>query len=151
MTIRTILRATTAFALLSGLVACGGDGNSPTSASAPTASLAIANGVVQNEEFEVCKDYAAGTGPTVTINYTVDFDANGSNEISSSVQVAGGTCAIVHTYRQLGSNNGTQPQRVTVTEVVPAGYTSTVTKTTLTSAGAQVTGPTAGNSATGDM
>jgi hypothetical protein len=138
--------------LIAGLAACSGTPTSPNGALAPSASsLAAVNGTAEFAEFEVCKQYSGAAGPAVTVNYTVDLDANGSNEVSSSVQLANGQCAVVHTYQQAGSNNGTQIQRVTVTEQVPAGYTATVRKTTILSTGTTV-GPTqAGNSASGDM
>lgn len=141
---------------LTGLAACSSSPTSPTGAvGASTAfssrSLAAVDGTADLEEFEVCKQYSGTVGPAVTIAYTVDFDADGSNEVSSSVQLADGQCAVVHAYQVAGSNNGTQIQRVTVTEQVPAGYTASVTKTTLTSSGPTTVGPVPGNSASGDM
>lgn len=124
---------------------------SPAAALGGAASLAVVNGVAELAEFEVCKQYAGAAGPAVTINYTVDFDGNGSIEVASSVSLADGQCAIVHTYQEVGSNNGTQVQRVTVTEQVPSGYSASFVKTTVTNSGS-TTGPvTAGNSTSGDM
>lgn len=141
---------------LTGLAACSSSPTSPTAATgASTAfssrSLSAVDGVADLAEFEVCKQYSGAAGPAVTINYTVDFNGDGSTEISNSVQLAAGQCAVVHTYQEAGSNNGTQIQRVTVTEQVPSGYTASYTKTTKTTTGSTTVGPVAGNSASGDM
>jgi len=144
-------------ALLIGLVGCGGKtptdptGGSVAGGSGAVGALNLAVGVAEIAEFEVCKQYNGTPGPAVTINYTVDFDGNGSNEITSSVQLSAGQCTVVHTYQEAGSNFGLQIQRVTVTEQVPSGYTSTVTTTTVNRAGTTTVGPTAGNTASGDM
>ena len=152
MTLSTTRRFLIPSALMIGLAACGSKPTAPDGAYGTAASLAVVNGAAEIEEFEVCKQYTGTPGPAVTINYTVDFDANGSNEISSSVQLSHGQCAVVHRYVQAGSNSGRQIQRVVVTEQVPSGYSSTVTKTTIgLLGGPQTVGPTAGNTASGDM
>jgi hypothetical protein len=109
----------------------------------------LVDGVAQLEEFEVCKQYSGTAGPAVTVNVTVDFDANGSVEIANSILLADGQCAIAHRYQQANSNGGTQVQRVTVTEQVPLGYSASYS---LTQWPATTPAPSmAGNSASGEM
>jgi hypothetical protein len=150
------------FLVLSGLVACSGAPTRPTSEIAATAAPVSGSGDLRLgasltpeptglQKFEVCKQYAGAAGPAVTVNYTVDFDGNGSVETSGSVQLAHGQCAVVHTYQEAGSNSGLQIQRVTVTEQVPTGYSASYTRTVYTLSGSTTTGPVAGNSASGDM
>jgi hypothetical protein len=109
------------------IVGCG-TSNTPASpsalASGSGAASAIVDGIVEIPEFEVCKFYSGTPGPAVRIDYTVDFDANGSNEITDFVELGDGECAIVHTYDETDSNNGLQVQLVTVTEAVPPGYSA---------------------------
>jgi len=122
-------------------------------ASAGGSSIALVNGAVEVGEFEVCKQYSGPAGPPVTINVTVDFDGNGSIEVANSIVLADGQCNVVHTYQQAGSNNGLQIQRVTVTEQVPSGYSASyvITPWVHGSGAGTPIGPTAGNSASGDM
>jgi hypothetical protein len=138
--------------LLTAVAACNGPTN-PSGGPPPIASgsLAAVNGVAELAEFEVCKVYSGIVGPAVTVNFTVDRDANGSIENSGSVQLANNQCAVVHTYIETGSNNGTQIQRVTVTEQVPTGYTVSRVLTTVTLGGPSSGGSVASNTATGDM
>ena len=109
----------------------------------------LVDGIAQLEEFEVCKVYSGTIGPAVTINVTVDLDANGSIDIANPLVLADGQCAIAHRYQQANSNDGRQIQRVTVTEQVPNGYSSSYV---LTQWPGTTPGPSiAGNSASGDM
>ena len=148
---------------MTGLAACGSSPTSPTLATSPAASSALstdtagvvgsmaADGSAELGEFEVCKRYSGTVGPAVTFAYTVDFNGDGSTEISNSVQLGDGQCAVLHSYQEAGSNNGTQVQRVTVTEQVPAGYTPSYTSTVVTLTTSNTTGPFPGNTASGDM
>lgn len=149
-------------AALTGLAACSSAPTSPTSATTPAAASALStdtsgssrslavDGIASLGEFEVCKRYSGTVGPAVSIAYTVDFNGDGSTEISNSVQLSDGQCAVVHTYQD-GGFNGLQVQRVTVTEQVPSGYTPSYTKTTALLSGTTTIGPVAGNSVSGDM
>ena len=139
--------------VLIGVAACNGPSN-PSGGLPPIASgsLAAVNGNAELAEFEVCKTFSGGSAFPVTINFTVDRDANGSNEISSSVQLtAAAPCALVHTYIEAGSNNGTQIQRVTVTEPPLSGFTTARQLTSVTLGGTNVGSIVASNTATGDM
>jgi len=109
------------------------------------------DGTVEIAEFEVCKTYSGAVGPAVTVDFTVDFDGDGSNEIVDFVSLGDGDCAIVHTYDETNSNGGLQIQRVTVTEQVPPGYDPTYVLTTKVGASEVTDPPVAGNSASGDM
>ncbi|MGE5836237.1 MAG: hypothetical protein ACM4AI_17315 [Acidobacteriota bacterium] len=89
-------------------------------------------GTLELNKFEVCKVYSGIIGPSVVINFTVDNGNNGSVEQTGSVTLANNGCAEIHT--------GTAPDfidKVTVTEVVPAGYTASFVKTQ--GQGAQIT------------
>jgi hypothetical protein len=123
----------------------------PTSAPGTAAIAPLVNGAAEISEFEVCKEYAGTVGPPVTINVTVDFDGNGSIDVTNSLVLSDGQCGIAHSYRQEGSNNGLQIQRVTVTEQEPSGYTPSYVLTTRTQAGTTAGPSTPGNSASGDM
>ena len=135
------------------LAACD---QSPTASTetldAPPPSFA-ADGTVELGEFEVCKTYVGATGPAVTVNWTVDLERDGLGDVddSGSVTLNDGECAIVHTYMQSGSSNGTEIQRVTVTEVVPSGYTASFIKTKLNPPNTTTDPETSGNSTSGDM
>ena len=75
----------------------------------------------EGELFEVCKTYVGGTGPAVTINIAEDVTANGVGvDNTGSATLADGECEEIVV--SAGST-------VTVTEVVPAGYTSSWVKT----------------------
>lgn len=137
-----------------GLIAACDVTSVPTRPSSAVGTAAIAplvNGVAEVEEFEVCKEYAGTVGPAVTINVTVDFDANGTIDATNTLVLADGQCAIAHRYQQANSNNGLQIQRVTVTEQVPSGYTSSYVVTTRTQAGSTAGASSPGNTASGDM
>ena len=73
------------------------------------------------EYFEVCKDYAEGSGPDVTINVSVNVgnDADATNDVAlTPVTLASGTC------RDVWLVGGSVGDIVTVSEVVPTGYTA---------------------------
>jgi hypothetical protein len=89
-------------------------------------------GTLELNKFEVCKVYSGIIGPPVVVNFTVDDGNNGSINSSGSVTLAHNGCQEIHT--------GTAPDfidKVTVTEVVPAGYTASFVKTQ--GQGAQIT------------
>jgi hypothetical protein len=123
----------------------------PARSAGTGAPLFVVDGSVELEEFEVCKIYSGSVGPAVTIDFTVDYDANGSIEAAGAVLLADGECAVVHAYNQSNSSGGTQIQRVTVTEQVPPGYTPSYVLTTLSGSGSVVGPPTPGSSVSGDM
>jgi hypothetical protein len=75
--------------------------------------------LAEPREFEICKDYSGITGPSVVFNITVDVAHNGSIDQSFSRTLAGGTCQVIWTTDPAAPNE----DFVTVTEVVPAGYT----------------------------
>jgi|GEM_PF-2363282 len=105
------------------------------------------------ENFRVCKEYTNVVGPSVTFDYTVEFEFNASKNISSSVVLADGECATIHTYDQDGSQTGTEHQTVTVTEQVPSGFDASYVLSHIDAFGGPViTEPeVSGNSASGVM
>jgi hypothetical protein len=80
-------------------------------------------GTPNSQLFQVCKAYSGGNGPAVTVDWSLDYDDDGV-DASGQVTLADGDCQTVHTYDETNSNNGTQPQTVTVTEQAVAGYTT---------------------------
>ncbi len=105
---------------------------------------------VEFELFELCKDYAGQSGPSVTFDVTVDRDNDGSGaDVTFQVTLADGEC------REIWTDGGPTQDLVTVTEQVPVpasgSYDPSYVKTTLVrTAGAPdqtVVGPsTPGNS-----
>ncbi len=148
--------------LLLGVAACSKSPTSPTAEITPASSALssdtagsvgsmAADGKAELGEFEVCKQYKGTVGPAATFDYTVDINGDGSTEISNSVQLTDGQCAVVHLYDATNDNNGLQIQRVTVTEQVPSGYTPSYMKTVALLSGSTTIGPVASNSVSGDM
>jgi hypothetical protein len=124
---------------IAALAACA-DSSSPGSFLTPDASLAAistpGDGVASHEVFEVCKTYAEGSGPDVTIDVN-DGTATTQNTLSS------GECENVYT---------SGPTRnITVTETVPANYTVTYVKTTIINNVTTVFAPVASNTASGSI
>lgn len=108
------------------------------------------DGVADRGEFEVCKTYVGTPGPAVTVDWEVDRESDGFGDVdlSGSVQLADGECAIVHSYiEDAASNTGIEIQRVTVTEQAVPGYSTEFQLSSLHATGSV----TAGNSASGDM
>lgn len=108
-------------------------GNIPGGGSAP-----LTDNVPVLELFKVCKVYVGAVGPAVTVTVTApgvsDFDVVLNDGECRSVWVNGGA---------------TDPnENVSVTEAVPAGYTASWTKQTIT-AGGTVNDGGAGNTASG--
>jgi hypothetical protein len=96
------------------------------------------------ELFEVCKDYAGGSGPAVTINVAVDQATNGTIDQTFSVNLNAGACQDIWV-------NGFPTDTVTVTEVVPAGYTASYVRSVNTAGTIVTDASVAGNSASGPV
>ena len=92
---------------------------------APSGATSVTRAVDLNN-FEICKDYSGVVGPAVVFNITVDVGDNGSVNQTFSRTLSNGQCAELHTTDISG---GTFSDRVTVTEVVPTGYTVSWVKT----------------------
>lgn len=76
-------------------------------------------GTLELNKFEICKVYSGVVGPPVVFNFAVDDGNNGTTDSTGSVTLGNNACAEIHT--------GTAPDfidKVTVTEVVPNGYTA---------------------------
>jgi hypothetical protein len=119
----------------------------PSSAGGPTlASIQPVNPgprlrTADVEFVEICKDYAGGTGPAVTVDVAVDIGNDGSTNQTFQVSLAAGECEDVWLH------GGLVYDRVVVTEVVPTGYTASVVVSTIvgstTTTGASVSSNTA--------
>jgi hypothetical protein len=114
------------------VAACSQPGmkNSP-SPLAPSAAATSATRAVDLNNFEICKDYSGVVGPAVLFNIAIDVGNNGSVDINKTQMLSNGQCAEIHTTQSLSAD------KVTVTEVVPTGYTVSWKKTQ--QAGANVT------------
>ena len=125
--------------------------DSPIEATGASSARPDASTVIQ--EFRVCKTYVGVVGPAVTVDFTVDFNADGPGpqDLAGSVVLAEGDCAVVHTYDESNASGGTQVQRVTVTEQVLAGYGASYVLTETVGPVTTVGPQTPGNSASGDM
>src|SRR5262245_35667601 len=138
-----------AAALAVAVAACA-QGSVPNSVSPSSGSLASrpnANGPnnhsPDHEFTEVCKDYVGGSGPDVTFTVQVDIASNNTIDDTFQITLAAGTCQDVWV-------NGTQlVDAVTVTENVPAGYTSSWALSTRTAGVLQQFASNSGNVATG--
>jgi hypothetical protein len=132
-----------------GALATAAACSQPMVPGSPSAVSPSASAVVRQAEFrkaDVFKDYVGTPGPAVTINFTVDVASNGSIDSTGSVQLANGQCA------EIWDDITPIADTVTVTEVVPAGYTASTVTTTLVSNGSTVVGPSvSGNSASGQV
>lgn len=121
------------------------------SQSSPSGSLPVVPSglsVIRQAElnsFELCKDYAGGSGPAVTFNVGVDGDSNGSIDSTSQVVLSAGQC------REFTGDAANGRDTFTVTEQVPSGYTPTYVKTTITSnLGSTSVGPISSATASGE-
>ena len=78
------------------------------------------------EWFEVCKAYSGTPGPSpVNFTYTVDIGTNGSIDVTNgAISVPAGECRLVWGADGFGDT-------VTITEQVPAGYSSSITVLTV--------------------
>jgi hypothetical protein len=142
--------ASAAALALAFVVGCAETGT-PTS---PSVQAATTQSVVRQAEsgfFELCKDYVGTVGPAVTFNITVDDNTDGDIDSSFSVQLANGQCQEIWQDSVIGSD------LVTVTEVVPAGFTASFVKTTVLGNGTTTivdppvsSNTTSGSVATGD-
>jgi hypothetical protein len=86
------------------------------------------DGNVDFELFELCKVYSGQTGAAVVFDVSVDAenDANTANDPADfQVTLNPGEC------RDIWTDGGPTQDKVTVTEVVPSGYTASYVKTTL--------------------
>lgn len=141
---------------LVAVAACDQAPSGPADANAPdpnAPSFAV-DGVVEVSEFEVCKTYVGAVGPAVTVDWEVDRESDGLGDVdlSGSVVLADGDCAVVHSYIQdAASNVGLEIQRVTVTEQVPTGYDASYILTTKVGATETTDPAVSGNSVSGDM
>lgn len=127
---------------LAFIVGCSQPATPTSPSAASSGSLAVVRQAELNA-FEVCKDYSGTVGPAVTINVTVDTDNNGSIDSSSSIQLSNGQC------QEIWSDTGSGADLVTVTEVVPAGYTVSFVRSRLLLTTLTVDPPVQGNSASG--
>jgi hypothetical protein len=95
----------------------------------------LTDNTLQPEEFKVCKVYSGAVGPDVTVNVDIDQGNNGgAPDQSFSVLVGDGECVL------LWLGGGGVVDNVTVTELVPAGYTASfVTQRLLSGGGTQTT------------
>ncbi|MDX1578099.1 MAG: hypothetical protein R3266_06425 [Gemmatimonadota bacterium] len=154
-------RTLTASAAALALVALGACDQSPSApdgvtdaSGAQSVAPAAADGVVEVGEFEVCKTYVGNPGPAVTVDWEVDRESTGFGnvDLSGSVSLADGDCAVVHSYiEDAASNSGAEIQRVTVTEQAVPGYSTEYVLTTRVGPSVVTDPPVAGNSASGDM
>jgi hypothetical protein len=96
-------------------------GGSPVAPSGATSVTRQAEG----NFFELCKDYSGTPGPAVTFNVSVDQDNNGSIDTTFQRTLSNGQCA------DIWSDVGTGRDIVTVTELVPTGYTASFVRTVL--------------------
>lgn len=124
---------------MAAVAACA-DSGSTSGFTSPDASLAAistpGDGLPNHELFEVCKVYTEGSGPDVTIDVT---GPSGTTQATLS----SGECENVYIS---GPN-----VNITVTETVPAGYTSSYVKSTIVSGVISTGASTAGNSASGTI
>jgi hypothetical protein len=114
----------------------------------PTAQAGSTAAVLRQAEiglFEICKEYVGAVGPTVTFNVTVDLNNDGSIDSTPQIQLGDGQCQEVLPSIVLGGHT------ITVTEVVPAGYTASYVKTTAASGGTTVAAPVASNTTSGTV
>jgi len=120
-------------------------------AAAPSFGV-LTTGVVQHEDFKICKDYVGQTGPAVTFDVQIDQGDDGSVESTFTETLNDGECKTIYTH------GGSRFDRVTVTEQVPVpatgSYAPSYVMTTLNFAvqddpnrTTTVTGPFSGNSA----
>lgn len=147
----SIRRGAPVFAALA-LLGCEATTSGPEEKEAISADI-VATTTVAINQFQVCKTYIGAVGPTVTVDYNVDFNADGPGpqDVAGSVQLAPGACTVVHTYDESNAANGSQIQRVSVTEQVPLGYTASYVKTTRTGPYVTVDPVTPGDATSGDM
>jgi hypothetical protein len=140
-------------ATLLGSAACDQAPHAPvapsTTATAPEQSIippppATGDRKPNYEAWELCKDYSTGSGPAVTFDVTVDDASDGDIDETFQVTLNAGEC------RDIWLSEA-PPDIVTVTEIAPAGYTVTYTKSTLIAGTLTTTGPVQGTSASGPV
>ena len=121
--IQRLAAATTAAVALALVVGCAQPGTPTT----PTVQATTQQVERQAESgfFELCKDYTGTVGPAVTFNVTVDDNTDGDIDSAFAVQLSHGQC------REIWQDNVIGSDLVTVTEVVPSGYTVSYVKTTV--------------------
>jgi hypothetical protein len=101
------------------LVAACSQPGTPVSPSSQSASAAVI-GVAEREQVELCKVYAVVVGPAVTFNVSVDVGRDGDVDTTFQVVLSDGQCQEIWN----GGNDS-----LTITEVVPTGFTPTIVRT----------------------
>lgn len=127
------------------LVAACAQPGTPVSPTAQAGSTAAVLRQAEIGQFEICKDYAITVGPAVTFNVVVDDGNNGSIDSEFTVQLSNGQCAEVWQDLIVG------PDLVTVTEVVPSGFTASYVKTTQSGSNTIVDPPVTSNTVSGSV
>jgi hypothetical protein len=144
MFVRTHFKAVLGAVAGAGILIVAGCSESPKRSSgspvAPSGATSVTR-LAEGNFFELCKDYQGVIGPAVTFNVSVDQDNNGSIDTTFQVQLSNGQC------RDIWSDVGIGRDIVTVTEVVPTGYTPSFVRSVLqqgtTTTDASVNGATA--------
>jgi hypothetical protein len=134
------------FALALGAIATAAACAQPVTPASPSGVDTSATSVVRQAEvgfFEVCKDYVGSTGPSVTINVTVDVGNNGSVDQTFTRTLAPGTCQDVWADTTAGAD------LVTVTETVPTNFVASFIATTILAQTATTGSSTASNTFSG--
>jgi hypothetical protein len=142
-----------ALTLAASVAACGKD-TAKENAVAPSA-VALSGTAPVNpspnlrradvEYLEICKDYPGGTGPTVTVNVSVDIDTNGSVDTTFPTTLDAGQC------KDVWISGGSVGDTVTVTEVVPTGYTASYVLQTIAGSTLTTNASVAGNSVSANL
>lgn len=110
----------------------------------PTKPAPVPDRAVERERLEVCKDYAAGSVAPAQTDFKVDV--TGGVTTSFTISLAPGECKEVWVN---GASNAVD--NLTVTEMVPVGFTSAWTKTVLDKTSGPTNSAGSGNVASNDI